>query len=196
MDFGERLDAWLVDVAVASRWLLRLYTRLQDPTQRMRAERLERAAVERLNRRMQAVTQTLQSRESLLHASIVGADEAKSEQLIWHLAVKGVCGIAMLYRFGATQDPSLARLERAWTRALRAAVEGYVAAFPIEIARGEIESGFLEATQEAVDATQEDLCKGGGMTRDEAGELAEGMRREFLGDLGSVLKDILRDFEG
>lgn len=196
MDFGARLDAWLLDVVVAARGLLRLYTRLQDPVQRMRADKLERAALERLGRRMQAVTQSLQAREAAMKEGFQGLDEVESERETWRLVFKGVCGIAMLYRFGATQDASLSRLEKAWSKALRIAVEGFVGAFPLDIVREHVHEGFLAATQEAVEATQEDLTKAGAMTQEEACELAEGMRTEFHLDLSAVLDSILLAYRG
>lgn len=195
MDFGERLDAWLVDVASSGRWLLSLYTRLQDPVQRMRAEWLERAAVDRLKRRTHTVTQRLEARSSALRGSIQGLDESESERIVWRTAFKAVCGVAMLYRFGAPQDPTLKRLEATWTRALRIAVEGYVAAFPIEIARMEVEQSFLEAVEEGVAATKDDLVRDGRVSTKEAEEMSEGMRREFAEDLNGVLQATLERYE-
>lgn len=195
MDFGERLDAWLVDTASSGRWLLSLYTRLRDPVQRMRAEWLERAAVDRLKRRTYAVTQKLEARSSALKAELQGLDESEAERIVWRTAFRAVCGIAMLYRFGAPQDPSLKRLEATWTRALRIAVEGYVAAFPIEIARVEVEQCLFEAVEEGVAATKDDLIKSEKASFDEATDIGEGMRREFSEDIDGVLRLVFERYE-
>ncbi|MFN8011620.1 MAG: hypothetical protein U0P81_09460 [Holophagaceae bacterium] len=122
-------------------------------------------------------------------------DESESERIVWRTAFKAVCGVAMLYRFGAPQDPTLKRLEATWTRALRIAVEGYVAAFPIEIARMEVEQSFLEAVEEGVAATKDDLVRDGRVSTKEAEEMSEGMRREFAEDLNGVLQATLERYE-
>lgn len=195
MDFGERLDAWLVDTASSGRWLLSLYTRLQDPIQRMRAEKLERASMDRLKRRTYSVTQRLESRSDALRKRIQGLAESEAERVVWHTVFRAVCGVAMLYRFGATQDPTLKRHEATWTRALKIAVEGYVAAFPLEIARVELKQSFLEAVEEGVVATKDDLLKTGRVSSEEADEMSQGMRREFVEDLTGVLQGALNRYE-
>jgi hypothetical protein len=195
MDFGKRLEEWLLDIAASARGLLRLYTRLQDPVQRMRAEKLERLAMDRLTRRVRALSKALLEREVSLGAPPTGADESEWEKAVWLQVFKGVCGVAMLYRFGATQDPSLARLEGAWSRGLRIAIEGFVAAFPMEVTQAQVEQGLREATQEAVEATRDDLARHGSMSLQEAHELAEGMRQEFLLDLGPWVGSVLGSFK-
>jgi hypothetical protein len=141
----DRVNTWTLQVVAASRFLLNLYRVLGDDKQAYRAMMAGKASIERLGR-LHLVDQA-ECTAAIRNPELT---EIAREELAWRYLVEGLGGLCTFYAMSDmgsdTPTSELQKPRRDNLKGFRIALQGYRAAFPLELA----EQGIREAIDRMV----------------------------------------------
>lgn len=152
---AQSVDAWSVQVVVASHHLLGLYRRLGDEKQAVRANQAGSSAEERCQRL--GLHAAIAKQRATIRTEF--PDETDSEAYAWRMLVEGQAGLSAFHALvdqDQTKAGTIRGKRRATFRGFQIALQGLRAAFPEEMTT----SWIKQAIHQAADICAETLLLG------------------------------------
>jgi hypothetical protein len=135
----DRVDAWTLQVVVASRHLLSLYRALRDDKQAYRAMVAGQPSLERMDRLRLEIERNATWNQNLQDPDL---DDMGREGQAWAFLVEGLAGLCAFYAMSDMADgnptPELQKPRRDNLKSFRVALQGFRTSFPAELAEQEI----------------------------------------------------------